>query len=189
MPSSLRTRFAMGVAIAAILALTICLFRWEGRLWWCACGAWYPWSSNVLSEHNSQHFFDPYSITHVLHGFLFCGVLTWMLRRLRVGWRFVIAVAAEAIWEIVENTDFIIDRYRTATAAFDYRGDTVANSLGDIISAMLGFALARRLGLRWSIIVYFVTEIVLLMWIHDGLFVNLLMLIHPIESIKAWQLG
>jgi hypothetical protein len=93
----------------------------------------------------------------------------------------------EALWEVFENSAFVIERYRTATMAQGYSGDTIANSLGDILSCALGFVLARRLGFRGSIFLFLATEAVLLLWIHDSLLLNVVMLIHPIDAIKAWQ--
>jgi hypothetical protein len=105
------------------------------------------------------------------------------------GWRLVMAVGIECAWEMIENTNTVIDRYRQATASLDYRGDTVINSLGDIFCCALGFLLARKLGWRRSIIVFICVEVVLLVWIRDSLLLEVLMLIHPINAIKTWQLG
>jgi Protein of unknown function (DUF2585) len=177
------------VAIALVLGLHVFALRHEGRRWWCACGQAAIWSGDVNSPHNSQHVFDPYSFTHVLHGFVFCGLLAWMLPRVAVPWRFAMAVTAEAAWEVFENSAFVIDRYRVATASLGYQGDTVANSLGDILSCAVGFAIARRIGVRWSVALFFATEVLLLVWIRDNLFLNVLMLIYPVQAVKAWQLG
>jgi hypothetical protein len=141
----------------------------------------------VHSEHNSQHFLDPYSFTHVLHGILICGVLALVAPRTRLAWGVAAAVAVECLWEILENSPFIIERYRAATAAQGYLGDSVANSLGDILSGALGYLLARWLGWRRSILLAIATEALLLWWIRDSLLLNIIMLIHPIEAIKAWQ--
>src|SRR5205085_9031858 len=116
-------------------------------------------------------------------------LLTWGCPRLAPPWRLGLAVLVEALWEVVENSDFVIDRYRTATLALDYRGDTVANSLGDIVCCVAGYVLAGRLGFRGSVALFLVTEAVLLVWIRDDLLLNVIMLIHPVEAIKAWQTG
>jgi len=120
---------------------------------------------------------------------LFCGLLAWAFPRIATAWRFCLATFVEALWEVMENTSFVIERYRAVTASFDYEGDTVLNSLGDILSFGLGFALARRLGVWKSIVVFLATELVLLVWIRDGLILNVLMLLYPIEAIKTWQLS
>jgi len=173
----------------AILAGHVTLLRLEGRLWWCACGRPDLWWGDIQSAHNSQHLLDPYSFTHVLHGLVLWGILSWVAPRLAVPWRLCAAVALEAVWEVVENTDLVIAHYRAATASLGYQGDTVANSLGDILSCTVGLLLARRLG-PWVSLVLFVTlEVVLILWIRDSLLLQLVMLICPIEAIKHWQMG
>jgi hypothetical protein len=147
------------------------------------------WAGNVWSSDNSQHLLDPYSFTHMLHGFAFCGLLAWVMPKLSWDWRLWLAILIEAAWEVLENSDFVINRYREATAALGYQGDTVINSLGDIVVCGLGFLLARQLGLRRSIVVFVLTEVVLLIWIRDSLLLNILMLIYPVDEVKAWQMG
>jgi hypothetical protein len=171
-----------GVAAAAALAL-----RAEGRAWWCACGRPSLWAGDTRSAHNSQHLFDPYSFTHVLHGLALCGLLAWAGRRLAPAWRLVVAVGVEAVWEVVENSGPVIRRYRAATLAVGYEGDTVANSVGDIVCCAVGFALARRLGFRASAVLFLVTEALLLAWIRDDLLLSVVMLVYPVRAIKAWQ--
>ena len=163
--------------------------RNQGRLLFCACGEVYLWSGDVWSANNSQHISDPYSFTHMLHGLVLCGVLAWLIPKVSWAWRLTIAVLIEALWEVVENTEFIINRYRGETAALGYEGDTVVNSLGDILFFALGFLLARRLGFRLSLALFVITEIVLLIWIKDSLILNVIMLLYPVEAIKAWQMG
>jgi hypothetical protein len=175
------------LAIVLLLLVTAGQLRVQGRSWWCACGRPSPWSSDARGPHNSQHLLDPYSLTHVLHGVLLCGLLAWTVPRLRPAWRLVLALGIEALWEVFENSNFVINRYRAATMALGYQGDTIANSLGDILSCGIGFVLARRLGLWGSLVLLVVTEAVLLLWIRDSLLLNVVMLIHPIEAIKAWQ--
>src|SRR5688500_8723423 len=128
------------------------LLRLEGRLWICSCGSLKMWVGQTCSSDNSQHILDPYSFTHVLHGFLLFWLIAWLVPRLKPAWQLSLAVAVEAAWEIFENTNFIIERYRTATAALGYSGDTVVNSWGDILCCLLGFLIARRLGFRRSLI-------------------------------------
>jgi hypothetical protein len=176
------------LSLALLLVLTAFQLRLQGRLWWCACGQLYPWSGDTWSSHNSQHLADPYLITHVLHGMVCYGLLAWALPRLSVAWRLFLAVVLEALWEVVENTEFIIQRYRSATASLDYLGDTVANSMGDILGFMLGFALARRVGWRVSVVLFIAAEVLLVLWIRDSLLLNVLMLIYPIDAIRTWQL-
>ena len=176
------------LAIVALFATTALLLRVEGRLWFCACGAVQLWSSQICSANNSQHFLDPYSFTHVLHGFLFFWLIAWLLSRLRANWQLALAVAIEAGWEVFENTNFIIDRYRSETAALGYTGDTVVNSFGDILCCLIGFIIARRLGWRRSLVVFAFLEVVLIVWIKDSLVLEILMLVVPLDAVRAWQM-
>ena len=176
------------LVVAAALLVHAAALRAEGRRWWCACGRPTPWVRDAWGPPNSQHFLDPYSFTHVLHGVLLCGLLAWAFPRLKWTWRLCLAVCAEVAWEVLENSPFIIDRYRAA-AALGYEGDTVANSLGDVLCCAAGFVLARRLGLWGSVALFITVEVVLLLWIRDSLLLNVVMLIHPVDAIKAWQAG
>lgn len=177
------------LATSILVVITVYELHRQGRLWVCSCNMVRLWSGDIWSSENSQQFLDPYSFTHVLHGFIFSGLLAWIVPRLSVPWRLWLAESFEALWEVLENTNYIIDRYRGVTAAIGYHGDTIVNSLGDIACFGLGFILARHLGLRRSITVFLIIEAVLLVWIKDSLLLNVIMLIHPIEAIKTWQLG
>jgi hypothetical protein len=182
-------RAAPWLVLAAVLAAHVGLLRVEGRRWWCACGSPNLWTADAHGPHNSQHLFDPYSFSHITHGILLCGLLWLVARRLPVAWQFCLAAAIEVAWEVAENSNFIIDRFRAGTAEIGYVGDTVANSVGDVLSCMVGFGLARRLGLWWSVALAVAIEAVLLVWIRDNLILDVLMLIHPVEAIKTWQGG
>jgi hypothetical protein len=175
------------LAIVAVLAVTVFQLRRQGRVWWCACGQPNLWCGDIHSEHCSQHFVDPYSFTHVLHGVAFCGILAWALPRVLPIWRLWLTVLIESLWELLENSQLIIQRYRAATIALGYEGDSVINSLSDILCCAAGFVLARRLGLRRSIVLFIVTELILLFWIRDNLTLNIVMLICPIDAIRTWQ--
>ena len=177
------------LAIAAVLVLAVALLRLQGRLWICSCGQIYLWVGDIWSSDNSQHLFDPYSFTHLLHGVVFWAALTWILPRLAPLWRLWIAVGIESMWEVAENSAFIINRYREATASLGYTGDTIVNSMGDIFICAVGFGIALRLGFRRSLILFVLTELVLIFWIRDSLLLSILMLVYPIEAIKTWQLG
>jgi hypothetical protein len=169
--------------------VAVVYLRLQGRVWWCACGRWNPVSLNVNSAHNSQHLFDPYSLSHVLHGLLFFGLL-WLLRKhIAPLWRFAIAAAIEIGWEAMENSPVIINRYRAATMAIGYTGDSILNSLADVASFLLGFLLAKRLGLWRSVAAFIVVELIMLWWIRDNLTLNILMLLWPIDAIRRWQAG
>ena len=173
---------------AALVATTITVERIEGRRWWCACGSPLLFSG-AWSEHTSQHFLDPYSFSHVVHGMLLAGLAWLVARRFSVAWRFCFALSVECIWEMVENSDPVINRFRTANAALGYHGDTVINSLGDVLSCAVGIVLAPRVGLRWSIALAIAIEGALLVTIRDNLLLDLVMLICPIDSIRQWQMG
>jgi hypothetical protein len=130
---------------------------------------------------------DPYSFTHVLHGFVLCGLLALIVSRLAALWQLWLAVLIEALWEVVENSEFVIRRYREETAALGYHGDTIVNSLSDILVCGLGFVLARHLGLRRTFVLFVLTEVTLAILIRDNLSLNILMLIYPIDAVKEWQ--
>jgi hypothetical protein len=176
------------LSIVLVLLALILVLHAEGRMFLCACGHFAVWVSDWCSSNTSQQFLDPYSLTHVLHGFLFFWLITLLFKRMPRGWQFWLALLLESAWEVFENTSFVINKYRTETAALGYQGDTIVNSLGDLTCALLGFLIARRLGVRWSIIVFVLIEVVLTLWIHDSLLLQILMLIRPIQAIKLWQM-
>jgi len=184
-----RTRFYPWLTLLLILGIACAYLRHQDRQWWCSCGQLNIWVGDIWSSHNSQHLLDPYSFSHLLHGVIFGGVLVLLFRRLSIEWKFVMASSAEAIWEIAENSRFIIDRYRHGTIALGYTGDSILNSFGDFLCCSLGYWVARYLGLWRSILLFVVVELGMLFWIRDNLTLNVLMLLYPIESIKAWQLG
>ena len=176
------------LAIVAVLGVTILLLRGEGRLWICSCGTLSIWAGQVCSANNSQQFLDPYSFTHVLHGFAFAFLLWRLLPRLTTTWNLWFAFTLGSLWELFENSDFIINRYRTETAALGYQGDTIVNSAGDLLCCVVGFMIARRLGFRRSLLLFFAVELVLLVWIRDSLLLEIVMLIRPIGVLKQWQM-
>ena len=185
----LKRRIRPWLSIAAVLAAAAFLLRWQGRLWLCDCGRFRLWLGDAWGPETSQQLFDPYSFTHVLHGFAFAGLLALGLPRAGWRWRLALAVAAESAWEVFENTEFVINRYREMTAALGYNGDTVVNSLGDVIACGAGALLARKLGALKTLLAFALTEVVLLFWIRDSLLLNILLLVYPSESLKAWQTG
>jgi hypothetical protein len=139
--------------------------------------------------HNSQHLFDPYSLSHVLHGMIFFGLLWLFRRRLSLDVRAAIAACIEMGWEMLENSPIIINRYRAATVSFGYTGDSILNSLGDIASFVLGFYLARKLGLWRSVLIFIAVELAMLWAFRDNLALNILMLLWPIDAVRKWQAG
>ncbi len=183
------SRLRTGLAMMVILGLATVALRQEGHRWWCRCGGLSPWSGDIHSRHNSQHLLDPYSFTHMEHGLLLYALLRPFARRVGPSSRLILAIAIEAIWEVVENSSAVIERYRQATIALGYVGDSVMNSLGDIAACALGFYLAKRLPVGWSIALVFAVEAALLAIYRDNFALNVLMLVFPLESIKAWQMG
>jgi len=186
--SSKRVTIWPWLATVAVLAATTFLLRSEGRLWICACGQFSFWAGRVCSSNNSQQFLDPYSFTHVLHGVLYFWLMIWIIHRLTQSWRLWLAVTVASIWEVFENSNFIINRYREDTAALGYTGDTIVNSLGDILCAGVGFMIAQRLGFKRSLVLFLLVELILLLWIRDSLLLEIVMLVHPFNAIKAWQM-
>ncbi len=176
-------------AIAVVLLFQVAGLMLEDRLWWCECGRAFLWTSDAWSPHTSQHFADPYSLTHSLHGFVFCWALAWLWPRLSFGQAAACSAVFEAIWELIENSPIVIDRYRTATAALGYLGDTIGNSLGDSLFCLAGFALAWQIGWKWSVLLFVAVEVILLLTIRDNLTLNVVMLLMPLDVIREWQMG
>jgi hypothetical protein len=174
------------VVVSSVAAVTLMII---GQPLWCSCGTWSPWSWDIWSSHNSQHLIDPYTFTHVLHGILFCAVVYQFPRRVPSWARYATAIVLEAGWEVLENLPMIIDRYRTATISLDYSGDSVANSVADILACAVGYAAANRLRAKWSVAVFVLTEVLLVLTIRDCLILNVVMLICPVESVRQWQMG
>lgn len=180
-------RLQIALAIAAIAALTAVVELRMGRLPFGPDGRFGWWEGNIWSSEQSQRFADPYVFSHLTHGFLFYGLLWLVARRLPADVRLVGAVLLEAGWEILENSPLIIDRYRAVTISLGYVGDSVLNSMSDLLMAGLGFLLAARLPLRASIAVVLAMEIGTALWVRDNLTLNVIMLTFPIDAIREWQ--
>jgi len=177
------------LAALAILAFTALVELRLGRLPFCKCGIIRLWSGDIWSNQASQQFTDPYTFTHIIHGVLWYMLVWWIAgKRLSTGARFLAAVLIESAWEIFENTDFVIQRYRTVTISLDYYGDSVFNSMGDIVAMMSGYFLAARLPVRVTIAAAVLLDLFLLFWYRDSLALNILMLIYPVDAIKNWQM-
>jgi Protein of unknown function (DUF2585) len=177
------------VVLVGIILLTVAYLLWIGREPICKCGYIKLWHGQVVSSENSQHISDWYTPSHVIHGFLFFGLLWLVARRLSLGWRLVIATIIEAAWEILENSDAVIERYRSVTISLDYYGDSVLNVVADILAMMLGFFLASRLPVWVTVLLIILFEAVTIWLIRDGLALNVLMLLYPLDWVAGWQAG
>ena len=181
-----RRHIALTLGFIAVAALILLLM---GREPICKCGSIKLWQGAVVSSENSQHLSDWYSPSHVIHGFIFYGVLWLVARRLSVGIRLVAATVVESAWEIVENTDWIINRYREATISLDYYGDSVINSTFDILFMVLGFFLASKMPVWLTILIALGLELFVGYLIRDNLTLNVIMLLWPLQAIRDWQAG
>lgn len=176
-------------SIAAFILLAAVAESWMGRQLWGTGGTPGLWSGDIRSSHNSQYLADPYTFTHITHGLLFYALLALVFRNLPAAARLAASVALESGWEILENTDMVIQRYRAETISLNYYGDSIVNSMGDILACTLGFVLASRLPKRVTIAGAIALEILLLVWTRDNLTLNILMLIRPSRAIRMWQSG
>jgi hypothetical protein len=147
------------------------------------------WSGDVWSRFNSQFVADPYAFTHITHGILFFALCSLVFEKLPFNTRLLITVGLESAWEVLENTNMVIERYRMETISLNYYGDSVVNSMADILACMLGFFLASRLPKRVTVFGTIGLEVVLLLWTRDNLAMNIVMLIYPSAALRNWQLG
>ena len=182
---ALFTRRTLLVALALVLVFGVVLLL-EDRPGWCKYGLGF-WSA-AWTRCTSQHFLDPYTLSHVLHGIIFYWLLWPFAAKIALHWRMTAALALEIGWEAVENSAWVIERYRQATASLDYSGDSILNSMGDVLATVVGFALASRWSWKASLALFLAFELWMLYLARDNLTLNVLMLFTPIEAIKEWQI-
>lgn len=174
---------------ALMIAAAAAILLWMGRNPICTCGTIKLWVGETNSSDNSQHIADWYTLSHIIHGFLFYGIFWLVARKLPIGQRLLMAIVVEAAWEIFENTDMVINRYREATIALGYVGDSVLNSVSDILFMVVGFFFAARAPLWLTIVLAIFFELLAGWVIRDNLSLNILMLLYPLDAVKAWQGG
>jgi hypothetical protein len=174
------------VATVVLLVAFFGLLVLEGRPGWCKYGVGF-WA-NAWRHCTSQHFVDPYSWTHALHGVIFFWALRLASPKMPLAWRLVAAVGIEIGWELLENSPWVVERYRQQTASLDYTGDSILNSIGDVVSTIVGFALASQFSWKVALAVFVAVELLLLYFIRDNLTMNVIMLLMPLESLKEWQM-
>lgn len=177
------------LAVAGILALLAGIEWWMGRSPLGPDGKWGFWEGSIWSGECSQRMADAYSFSHIGHGIIFFAILWFVAPKLPTGWRYLIAVFLEAGWEILENSPLIINRYREATMALGYAGDSILNSMSDVLMMSLGFFLAWRMRPWMSALLLLVMEVGCAFWVRDNLTLNVIMLIHPLDVIKEWQMA
>jgi len=179
----------VAIAVVAIVAVTAAILLSMGREPTCTCGYVKLWHGVAASSETSQHIADWYTPSHIVHGFLFYGLLFLVARQWPIGARLIAATMMEGGWEILENTPLIIERYRETTIALNYYGDSVLNSVCDIGWMILGFTLAWRLPVGASMALIFASEMGGAYAIRDNLSLNILMLLYPLEAVRRWQAG
>lgn len=176
-------------ATAVILVLCAVILLAMGRVPICECGYVKLWHGEPWSGENSQHIADWYTASHIIHGFIAWAVLWAVARQVSFGWRLALATFSSALWEVIENTDFVIERFRAVTISLNYYGDSVLNSTADNIAMIVGFVLAARLPVWLTVAIALGFEVVTLIVMRDGLLLSTLMLLWPIEAVRVWQGG
>jgi len=172
-----------------LIGITLVILFLMGSNIICPCGTVKMWEGDVWNGENSQHLTDWYTLSHLAHGFIFFWLLHVFFKKKSFEWRLVVAIFIEAVWEIIENSQWIIERYRATTSSQDYNGDSIVNSMVDLLACWVGFLLAKRFPTWVSIAVIIFMELIALYFIRDNLTLNVVMLFSPIQAIKDWQMA
>jgi uncharacterized membrane protein (GlpM family) len=175
--------------VALVIAFVAITERAQSRLLICKCGYVKIWEGGVNSADNSQHIADWYSLSHIIHGFIFFGVMWLLTRKWSLANRLIVATLVEGGWELLENSTFIINRYREGTISLDYYGDSIINSTSDIAFMIIGFFITSKLPWKITLAAAIAMELLALYVIRDNLTLNIIMLLYPLEAIKNWQAG
>lgn len=181
-----KTHFWLVVTFVIILVQVVSQYL-MGRLWICECGYVKLFEAGVNTPGNSQHLFDWYTPSHIIHGFLFYGLGWSVMRKKPITAKLALSALIEAAWEILENSPLVIDRYRSATMAIGYTGDSILNSGMDMVAMIAGFFFAARVPLWLTVVIALGFEVLTAIIIRDNLTLNVLMLVWPIEAVKTWQ--
>lgn len=180
------------IILAAFIVITLVGFSLIlhaiGQPSWCVCGLKFM-TLDAWGSESSQNFIDPYTTSHVLHGILLFAMLSLVLPRSAISSKLVVAFLLEIVWELLENSPLIINRYRNATASLGYTGDTILNSVSDVLFMLLGFWLAARLPRTWALAILMLTELLMFLVYRDNLTLNILMLVTPIDAVREWQMA
>lgn len=179
-----------------IIVVQILVLFFIGREAICTCGFIKLWEGDVMSASNSQQIADWYTFSHIMHGFIFYGFFVFISKKffgrvggLPLGLIFIGAVLLEVGWEIIENSTWIINYYRNNTVSLGYIGDSILNSVFDVIWMAIGFVMARKLPVWIIITLIVIFELMTGLIVRDGLLLNILMFIYPAEAIKVWQMA
>ncbi len=182
-----KSKVGMWFLVGLMLCCAGLILYQMGRSPICTCGYIKFWHGAVWSSENSQHITDWYTFSHIIHGFLFYWILKRVFPRFSASQLLVLAILIESVWEIFENTDMVIERYRAATISLNYYGDSIINSLSDIVACIIGFEFVRRVPIKVSLVVMILFELWTLWVIRDNLTLNILMLLYPVSAIRTWQ--